>query len=222
MRARLRPTPIRRIGAVPLAGAVLPVLLALTGCSSGPSRPLDDGGQGGVTAVQGLDVEVIDPDQPVLAESATVVDALGEAGLEARSHPASSPDVPGLAFEPDTTGGLLFTVGNLGMKRSRTGHYVVLAFATPASARLFAATRPAGGEEAVFERDAWQQRARAYLAGTLLAYATPAGGERGGDPEQALTSALRRLAGVTAATPSATPSASSSASPSDSPSGSAG
>lgn len=175
---------------------LLPALLvvaagALAGCGD-EEVLVDDGTQGVPLAglgpqVEDAGVEVLDAEAPAGAAPEEVVAALEEAEVAGPDATRPADVAEGfVAFDPTATAGLLSVVGD------DAGTAVVLVFADPSSAAVFAAEDPE-----VFTDAATEGSRAAYLSGNLVAYAASAG-----DADDAVRTALDALDGGPTATAS--------------------
>ncbi len=147
--------------------ALLAVLaVGTTGCSSEEPPPLDDGSQtvplaGLGPQVEDAGVEVLSTDMPVAVTTDEVVGALEDAGVTGPAAAApEGEDDSVVAFDPTATAGLL------GLVLDEPGSTLVLVFATPEGAAVFAA-----GDPEVFADAASEDGRKAFLAGNLVGYA---------------------------------------------------
>lgn len=179
--------------------ALLGVLaLGVSGCS-GEEPLLDDGTQGlplaGLSAeLDDAGVDVLAADRPADATGDEVGRALEDADVASVvvTRPADVAD-GAVAFDPTGTAGLLSVVTD------GPGETVVLVFASPDAAAVFA-----GGDPDVFTDQASQADHDAFLSGNLVGYAGP-GGTRSDDLREALESLAGPAGDSTSGTSPASP-----------------
>ncbi|WP_148615229.1 hypothetical protein [Nocardioides rubriscoriae] len=147
---------------LPVLALVAALALGATACSNEEPAPYDDGRQGVPLAglgpeIEDAGVEVLAAATPDAATTDDVVPALADAQVDS---PTTDVREDVLAFDPAATAGLL------GIVTDAPGSTVVLVFATPDNAAVFAADDPT-----VFgDPDVESERA-AFLAGNLVGYA---------------------------------------------------
>jgi hypothetical protein len=176
------------------SASAVALLLVLGACSDDDAPPPDDGSQGlplaGLRpAIESAGVDVIRPEEPAGATGAEVVAALDGVVDDATSTLASDVDDGYVAIDPTATAGLVSVVG------PERGDPVVLVFADPAAAAVFAA-----GDPTVLT-GAGRRDPDVYLAGNLVAFV----GRESGDGDR-VRLALAGLSGAPTEPASPTPS----------------